>query len=67
MVVPGDLKVNVMSNLVSFTVQHVIVPVYSSLLAWFHPVYKLEYLEKRIDCIAFRQSPADFISCNLNF
>lgn len=63
MVVPGDLNTNLMSSLV-FAVQYVIVPVCSYLKAWFHPGYRLEYLEKRVDCIAFRQGPAGFISYN---
>lgn len=28
------------------------------------PVYRLEYLEKRGDCMAFREDPTGFISCN---
>lgn len=48
MVVPGDLNANIMSSLV-FTVPCVLVPVCSSLKAWFHPLYRAEYLEKRVD------------------
>lgn len=63
MVVPGDLSANIMSSLV-FTVPCVLVPVCSSLKTWFHPLYRAEYLEKRVDNIAFRQSPTGFISYN---